>query len=524
MGMKPTHGFNGVARLLPGVRKIVFWPSFLLLMVAVLFSFIDVERFLAVMTNINQWILSNFDGLFSYSTLSLLITLLIVYCSPLGLVTIGGQKAQPLLTKWRWFSITLCTTLATGILFWAAAEPMYHLYSPPESLDLIAGSVTAQEFTMATLFMHWSFSPYAIYCVPSLVFALCYYNLNSSFTIGSTLAPAIGKSAVALGGNIIDSIALFALVAGMASSLGTGILSLSGGIEATMGIANGKLLMAVVAAVIVLTFVVSAISGLQKGIARLSNVNAQVFVALCLFVLVFGPTEFILANGVSGLLEYGGSFLERSTNTLTGPNDEWPRAWTVFYFANWYAWAPIAALFLGRIAKGYTVRQFINVNLIFPACFAILWMSVFAGAAIHYDALLEGAFRQSLLKNGPESVIYMLFDNLPLASFMTIALIGMIFISFVTAADSNTDAMSRLCTQSDRVKKESNRTSIKLKLIWGMTIGVIAWVMVSFASIDGIRLLTSLGGLPALFIIMLANLSLILLIKRAVQGADFEPD
>lgn len=524
MNENREDGIVSTTGLLSDVRKTVFWPSFALLMTAVGFSFIDVERFLSVMTIINNWILINFEGLFSYSTLILLATLLIVYFSPLGKIKIGGRDAEPLLSKWRWFSITLCTTLATGILFWAVAEPMYHLYTPPESLNLIPGTAVAREFTMATMFMHWSFSPYAIYCVPSLVFALCYYNLNNPFTIGSTLTPAIGKTAVSYGSSVIDSIALFALVTGMASSLGTGILTLSGGIEARLGIPNGKVLMAIVAILIVLSFVMSAVSGLHKGIARLSNVNAQVFLIFCIFVFVFGPTGFILSNGISGLTEYGVSFFERSTNQLTAPDDDWTRSWTVFYFANWYAWAPIAALFLGRIAKGYTVRQFIQINLILPACCAILWMSTFSGAAIHFDTLLGGAFQQSLLNNGPESVIYMLFDNLPFTSLMTLALIGITFISFVTAADSNTDAMSRLCTKSNLEQSDSNRTSMKLKFVWGITIGVIAWVMVSFASIDGIRMLTSLGGLPALFIIITTNISLFVLLKRAIQGDSFQPE
>ena len=196
----------------------------------------------------------------------------------------------------------------------------------------------------------------------------------------------------------------------------------------------------------------------------------------------------------------------------------------IFYFANWYAWAPIAALFLGRIARGYTVKQFIQVNLILPSCCAIIWMSTLSGAAIHLDGESDGMLRDSLLNTGPESVIYTLFDNLPMASFMTLALIVITFISFVTAADSNTDAMSRLCTKSSHHSHDKTETSsIKMKLIWGTTIGTIAWVMVSFANVDGIKMMTSLGGLPALLIIMLTNLSLFVLLKRMVCGDPLEP-
>lgn len=506
-------------------RKWVFLPPFLLLLVAVGFSFYDVTQFLTELTAINAWILNHFDWLFSYATLCLLISLVVIYLSPLGKVKIGGAKAVPLLTMWRWFSITLCTTLATGILFWSTAEPMYHVYSPPVSLELVPNSIEARSFTMATMFMHWSFSPYAIFCVPSLVFALCYHNLKKSFTIGSFLAPALGQHAVSKGSNIIDAIALFALVAGMSSSLGTGILVLSGGVEAQIGLTNGKLMMAIVACIIVFSFVMSAVSGLHKGISRLSNINAQIFVFFCLFVFIFGPTLYILKTGGNGIVDYIASFLPRSTNQFTGVNDDWRQAWTIFYFANWYAWAPVAALFLGSIARGYTVRQFIIVNLILPSICAIFWMSVMSGSAMYFDQFLSGEFQRMLLSNGPESVIYLLFENLPLASFMTVALILITYISFVTAADSNTDAMSRLCTKPEAQSTNSNasQTNMVLKIVWGTIIGVIAWVMISFASLDGIRMMNSLGGLPAMFIIIVSNISLLVLLKRVVKGDSLEP-
>ncbi|MEM0910750.1 MAG: BCCT family transporter, partial [Pseudomonadota bacterium] len=505
------------------VRNLVFWPPFALLLTAVVFSFVNLTAFLDTMNNINDWILAHFDWLFSYTTLCLLISLIVVFFSPLGKVKIGGKKAQPVLSKWRWFSITLCTTIATGILFWAAAEPMYHVYAPPASLELVPGSSAAREFTMATMFMHWSFSPYAIYCVPSLVFALCYHNLQKPFTIGASLSPALGKFAFSTGGHLIDALALFALISGMSASLGAGILIISGGIEAELGLSNGKSLMAIVAATIVLTFVFSAISGLHKGIARLSNINAQTFIFFLGFVLLAGPTANIAILGIQGLSEYASSFIARSTNQLTATEDGWTRAWTVFYLANWYAWAPITALFLGRIAKGYTVRQFIIVNLVLPSLCAIVWMSTFSGATIFFDDALGGAFRESLVSNGPESVVFLLLDNLPYAAGMTLTLIGVTFVSFVTAADSNTDAMSRLCTSADFSTVNPSKTNLYLKIVWGATIGIISWVMVSFASVDGLRMLSNLGGLPAIFIIIITNISLFIMLKKVLTGERLEP-
>lgn len=504
------------------IRHSVFWPPFILLLLAVIYSFVDLDSYLGIATNINDWILDTFDDLFSWASFIMLVTLVLVFFSPLSKVKIGGQDATPLLSKWRWFAITLCTTIATGILFWSAAEPMYHAYAPPESLNLESNSAQAKAFAMGTMFMHWSFTPYAIYCVPSLVFALCFYNLKRSFSIGASLSPALGNGVEHQGGKIVDAIALFSLVAGMAASLGTGILILGGGVESVTGVTNSKTVMAFVAIAIVSSFVISALSGLQKGIARLSHANAIVFIGLFLFVFVCGPTGSILNLGLEGVVQYAQSFFPRSVNTYLDSSDTWAKSWTTFYLANWFAWAPIAALFLGKIARGYTVRQFILINLILPSLVIVFWMSTFTGTAMHLDELLNGQLRASLLDKGPESVIFMLIDNLPMASVMSLVFIAATFISFVTAADSNTDAMSNLCSKGNNA--DSNQANHLMKYVWGICIGIIAWVMVSFASIDGIRMMSNLGGLPAMFIIMVTNVSLLVLLYRVTKGESLEPD
>jgi choline-glycine betaine transporter len=517
----------------------VFWPPFLLLLAAVIFSFVNLSQYMQIASQINDWILSKFAWLFSLSSFLLLLSLIGAYFSPLGKVRIGGADAKPLLTKWQWFSITLCTTVATGILFWGTAEPMYHLYQPPESLSIVPQSLEAIQFTMATMFMHWSFTPYAIYCLPALVFALVYYNLQLPFSIGSALSPIFGRWVQGKRGQVIDAIALFALVAGMASSLGTGILVLSGGVESVFGLPNNKTVMAIITVAIVGTFIASAVSGLQKGIARLSSINAQVFILCCVFVFIFGPTRYILSIGFDGILDYFSNFFVRSFNTYTGPEDNWPKLWTIFYWANWYAWAPITALFLGRIAKGYTVRQFIIVNLVLPATAAIVWMATFAGTAMRIDHLSQGSLHQLMQERGVEAVIFGLFDNLPLAGITTAIFIGITFISYVTAADSNTDAMSNICaaipsennsdakadikSNSNNIEDSSAKSKMLLKFVWGISIGTIAWVMVSYASIDGIKMMSNLGGLPAMLIIIGTNMALVKLIYHAYKGYTLEP-
>ncbi|BBI52166.1 hypothetical protein HORIV_45870 [Vreelandella olivaria] len=235
--MKFMHSNNdkgGNGMPIPSLRPLVFWPTFLVLFAAVIASYINLDAFLAVASGLNAAILNNFSWLFSIGSLYLLVMAVIVYFSPIGHVRIGGPDAKPLLSPLRWFSITLCTTLAVGVLFWTTAEPLYHFMSPPSSSGLEAGSSDAMVFAMSTMFLHWTFTPYAIYAVPALIFALAFYNLRLRFSISSMLEPLFGSRIRRFAG-LIDAISLYALVAGMASSLGTGALTLAGGVGQYLG-------------------------------------------------------------------------------------------------------------------------------------------------------------------------------------------------------------------------------------------------------------------------------------------------
>lgn len=486
-------------------------------MAAVTFSFINLDGFLLITKAINNWILQHFSWLFSLGSLYLLLLAIATYFSPLAKVRIGGEGAQPLLTKPRWFMITLCTTLAVGMILWSTAEPIYHLNSPPASLNLVAGSPEAVLFSMSAMFLHWSFTPYAIYAVPSLVFALAFHNKKLPFSISSSLAPFFGK---AITGNkasqFIDTLAMYSLVTGMAASLGTGAITLVGGVGEFSSIISSPFSLGVAVILVVGTFIASAASGLHKGIARLSRINSILLLFIGLFLFVFGPTLYILHIGVEGLGEYLQNFFKLSLFTGASSGDTWPQSWSVFYWAVWFSWAPVSALFLGHIARGYTVREFLQINLIYPSLFAIFWISIFSGSAIHIDVVEGGIMHRILTEQGIEKLLYYVFENLPFNSLMIMILLFVAFISFVTAADSNTDAIGNLCTKNvtSDTTDTSNTASLSMKVLWGVIIGIVAWVMISFAGIEGVKMLSNLGGLPALLIILATSLTLIKWLRK----------
>ncbi|WP_249975761.1 BCCT family transporter [Vreelandella olivaria] len=497
------------------LRPLVFWPTFLVLLAAVIASYFNLEAFLTVANRLNAAILTNFSWLFSLGSLYLLVMAVIVYFSPIGHVRIGGPTAEPLLSPLRWFSITLCTTLAVGVLFWTTAEPLYHFMSPPDSSGLEAGTSDAMLFAMSTMFLHWTFTPYAIYAVPALIFALAFYNLRLRFSISSMLEPLFGPGIKRFAG-LIDAVSLYALVAGMASSLGTGALTLAGGVGQYLGGETSPIRLGIIVAIIVTTFVLSAASGLQKGIARLSSLNAALLLVLGVFAFVAGPTIFSLALGVESFGVFIDNFFTKSLFTGTAGDDQWPQWWSIFYWAVWFSWAPVAALFLGKISRGYTVREFIRVNLLYPALFASVWILIFSGAALYYQSHSGIDLYTTLSERGVENVLYELFQQLPFSGLWIPILLFIAYISYVTAADSQTDAIGNLCTRGLTADSDLN-AGITMKVTWGVIIGIVAWVMVSFVGIDGVKMLSNLGGLPALFIVLIATGSLWVWLKNPEQ-------
>jgi choline-glycine betaine transporter len=495
------------------IKHQVFWPAFALLFSALIVSVLYPKQFLDTVTSLNDQVLKIFGSSFSIVVLLMVFTTIIIWFSPVGKIRIGGEMATPLLNRWRWFAITLCTTIATGILFWGSAEPIYHFNSPPQSSGIVGGTEEAAVFAMSTVYLHWTFTPYAIYTVPTIAFALAFYNYNSGFSLASMLFPFFDKAnGVGLKpsktlSSIVDVICLFALVAGMSASLGTGVLTLAGGLNYSLGIEKSQFLIFVICLVTVIAFVISASSGLMKGIRILSSINVYAFIVIALFFLFLGPLQGIFTISMKGLAAFFTGFFEKNLYNVIHPSDAWANSWTVFFWAVWMAWAPISAMFLGRISRGYRVRELILFNWIIPALFSMIWMSIFSGTALSFQLDKTADLTAVLNKDGYESVIYAIMNSYPLKAALSLFFIFIVFLSYVTAADSNTEAMSAMSTKN--ISADSASAPMFLKIIWGVLIGATSYIMISAAGVDGIKMLSNLGGLPALLLLTAVTIGML---------------
>lgn len=513
------------------LNHLVFWPPFLLLLSAIVLYFLAPDSvgengkaqkglFSLTVESANQWVLGTFGWLFT-SCAALSVALAIAICfSKFRHVRLGGPDAKPLMSKWNWFSITICTTIAIGILFWSTAEPVAHLMNPPESLNIQPGSPEAATFALSTMYLHWAFTPYAIYCVAALMFGYAYYNLRQPYSLGSTLTPLFGDKVYGHGGTVIDAICLYSLVAGMAAALGAGILMLGGGLELLtknnadgFRIASGTWTWAGIAFLIVTCFIVSSATGLMKGIRILSDINTKLLLVLALVPLVFGASWSLLSYSGPALLDYAVHFVPRNFNFSPS---EFDRGWTIFYWAVWLAWAPITACFLGRIAYGRTVGEFMQINFIFPSLFAIVWMTIFGGNAIEMqiqhlanpDQAFAADLYQVYQRDGEEAVSFAFFNQLPWSSVLILFYMFSAFVCFVTSSDSNMSAMSSI--SSSGITPENPEGSTWLKIVWGATVGTVSWSMISFTGgVEGVKILSNLGGFPAAFLQILIIAALV---------------
>ncbi len=478
------------------------------------------DRFLGLATFTNNLILTRLDWLFSIMSFCAVIIASIVACSPLGRVRIGGPDARPILSRWNWFAITLCTTIAIGILFWGAAEPMFHLHSPPGFTGAQPGSPEAAQFALSTMFLHWTITPYAIYAVTSLAFALAFYNHARPYSLSGPISLLLGVKSIGRLSDLVDALALYALVAGVAAALGTGVMSVVGGVDTIFNIHDTTALRLIVTSLIVGAFIVSSISGLQKGIKWLSDANARIFILLALFIFIAGPTLEVMQRTFDGLAHYITTLVPANLALGERGGDQWTRDWTIYFFANWLAWAPVTALFLGRISVGYTVREFLLFNLVIPALFSIVWMGILGGTAISIDLETGGALHEALTKDGPEAVVYAVLEMLPFFGVVGLVFLIAVFISFVTAMDSNTLSISGLCLKTDIDDPKHQKETIKVKMFWGVLIGSLSFIMTSTTGIDGVRMLSNLGGVPGLFILILSGLLLIKLVINIPQPIE----
>lgn len=502
---------QGGARL--GVRPMTFFPPFAILAAFVELSIVSEDVFLGVINNINNWIIKNLGWAASLLALAIVAVALAAMFSKFGEVRIGGEEAKPELSNFAWFTIALTTTMAAGVLFWGPGEPIAHFaYPPTEIYGVEAQTAGSMKFAMETMFLHWTVIPYCMYAVPAVVFAFMYYNAKKPYSIACEIAPLLGDRAFRprwMQG--IDAITLFAIGAGMAGSVAQAFMNISGGISKLTGAPSDARLWLMVGIVVGAVTVATAVSGIQKAMKHISNINVYGFAVFLIFLLVFSNASFLFNLSTEALGGFAGTFIERILITGESVGSQWPQWWTTFYWFSWMSWAPTSGAFMGQIAYGRKVKHVLGMYVGVCASISALWMVLVSGTALYVQHAGLADLVASYDK-GVENVPYDMLGVLPFDSVIIPLFVVLIFLSTVTACNSNTIAMAGISTKG--ISPDSPNAPIWLKVVWGFVSMAVGYIMIATVGVNGVKIIANFGGMFAALIMTGAVISLGILIKN----------
>lgn len=484
------------------IRKITFWPAFILLFGSLVYSIVNKDGFYAMASAANTWVLDNLGWTYSLTSFLCLTTIAAAYFSPLGNVILGGKDAKPILSKTNWATITLCTAMAAGALFWGIVEPIYHMAAPPVGME--PNSWESAKFAMETMVLHWSIHPYSLYTLPVIAFAFAFFNMRKPFSVTSQLGVLTDKFHIKteeknVFPQILDTVLLFAMGLGILGVICTGTLNMGGALKEITGIQSKAAAWLIILGFVTVCFIVSSISGIHKGIKLLSNLNVAVYIVLLAIIFILGPTAFMIDGTVEAV---GGTLSDLPAKLLTTgayASDPWAKSWTVFYAGSWGSWAPISACFLARLGVGYKVKDLIKINFGIPIIFNIVWSGVFSNLAINYQLTGKLDLIHILNTEGAEATIYAIFREMPGAKIIVVLFFAALLLSMITAMDSTTNSIAALSTTG--ISPEEQEAPVFLKIMWGTIFAVLSYIMLTIAGIDGIKMVSNLGGLPNIFII-----------------------
>ncbi|KDN76067.1 BCCT transporter [Streptomyces olindensis] len=411
-----------------------------------------------------------------------------------GRITLGAEGEEPEFRTVSWIAMMFSAGMGIGLMFYGVSEPLSHFVTPPPGTDP-ADANEAMETAMATTLFHWTLHPWAMYAVVGLAIAYSTFRRGRRQLISAVFTPLIGeRRANGWGGRIIDILAIFATLFGSAASLGLGALQIGSGFTGLgwMGSAGTGLLVAVIA-VLTVAFVASAVSGIAKGIQWLSNINMVLAVSLAVFVFLVGPTIFILDLLPTSLGAFFGDLTQMAGRTEASSGEgvaDWLAGWTVFYWAWWISWTPFVGMFIARISRGRTIRQFVGGVILVPSTVSLMWFAVFGGSAMHLqdEKRLDGA-------STAQGQLFDVLQQYPVATVTSVVVMVLVGIFFVSGADAASIVMGTL---SQRGSLEPTRGIV---VFWGVLTGAVAAIMLLIGggkgdALTGLQNLTILAAAP----------------------------
>jgi len=529
VGLIPTDyeiGQDNIKTSLGKLRVDIHNPVFVisggLVVLFVLYALIFKEHATGFFPNLRAAVTSSFDWFFLGGANILVLFCLFLIVSPWGKIRLGGQDAKPDFSYPGWFAMLFAAGMGIGLMFYGVSEPISHYSSSVAGttigedgvrtdwapLDGAAGdSEAARELGMASTVFHWGLHPWAIYAVLALALALFSYNKGLPLTIRSAFYPIFGDRVWGWTGHVIDIVAVFATLFGLATSLGIGAKQANAGLGEVFSMPFGPLWQSILIVGITLIALISVLRGLEGGVKRLSEINMLLAFGLLAFVLFLGPTGFIFGNFFDSLGAYAANIIPLS-NPIGREDVNFSQGWTSFYWAWWISWSPFVGMFIARVSKGRTVREFIICVLLIPSLVCVFWMSTFGGAAISQFISGNEAVGSAEL---PVKLFAML-ESYPLAAFTSFIGIVLVIVFFVTSSDSGSLVIDTI-TAGGKVDAPAGQ-----RIFWCTFEGLVAIVLLLGGGLVALQAMVVSTGL--LFaIVLLALCASIVLGLRSEKAA-----
>ena len=482
-------------------RSPVFIYSAIIVAIVVLIGAIFPAQFGNVTNTIKLWITDKLGWYYLILTTIIVFFCIFLIFSPIGKLKLGKPNDKPEFNSISWFAMLFSAGMGIGLVFYGAAEPMADFAAPPSASPETKAAYTE---ALRSTFFHWGFHAWAIYGVVALALAYAQFRKGEPGLISRTLRPLLGDKVEGPIGTIIDVLAVFATVVGVAVSLGMGALQINGGLNYLFGVPNNVWVQAIIIVVVTILFIMSAWSGISKGIQYLSNLNISLGLILMVIVLILGPTVLILNMMTSSVGNLLNSFLLNTFDTAAqNPQKrEWMSQWTLYYWCWWLSWSPFVGIFIARVSKGRSIREFIGGVLLVPAIVSFIWFSVFGVLGIE-----TGKKHPELFKMSAETQLFGVFNHLPIGIVLSIIALILIGSFFITSADSATFVLGMQTSYG------SLEPSNVVKVTWGIAQSLIAFVLLFAGGGNGAEALNAIqsaaiiSALPFSFVVIMMMIS-----------------
>jgi glycine betaine transporter len=465
-----------------------------------IWALIDSHGIANVMESYSNYVLGVLNWAFLFFCTSFIVIVIAIAISKYGELRLGKDDEKPEFSTASWISMLFAAGMGSSLINYSVAEPMYHFIAPPGQEGLTQEAIgTAFSLT----YLHWGLHPWAIYAICSLIVAYFTFRKGTGTLVSAPIFYAFRGvinqkflNWLCVGGEVI---AVIAVVCGLAGSLVFGVLSVRAGMHYTIGTdITSTQLSVVIMAVMTVLFLISASTSLDKGILIVSNINSLITVLLLAFVIFLGPTNYILATFINSIGDYMNELVELSFRLSPGDEERqsWTLTWTLSYFLWWLAWGPFVGVFIARISRGRTIREFVLGVMIIPTVFSMLWFASFGGAGIYIDNLTNGVLT-SIVYEDMTRGFFVFFEYFPATTIFHVVATVLMFTYLVTSADSGTYVVSSMTSKGDL------NPSPKLKLIWGVIIAALTTGVLLTESWEASRALAIFGAIPfSVFIIL----------------------